>query len=166
MKFKQTTPFGCGMYAVAHAVNIPEFVTESRLELSALGNNIWELNQWLREDGYDFHIDVIYCNLLSSLTPLPDEGFSLIPQIGEVYCPLLLNVGWSTEGKNHMVAIHAAPNGNVILKDSLKEDSILTDWKDIVSGKHYPIIIGIYGFVRNDPKVSGWVMMEIPVNSN
>lgn len=41
-KYIQKTPYGCGMYAVANALNLPNFVTEERLEKSKNGKKIFE----------------------------------------------------------------------------------------------------------------------------
>ena len=40
MKHKQKQPYGCGLYAVANACNLDNFITEERLEKSKNGNVI------------------------------------------------------------------------------------------------------------------------------
>lgn len=40
MKHKQKQPYGCGLYAVANACNLDNFITPERLEKSKSGNVI------------------------------------------------------------------------------------------------------------------------------
>jgi hypothetical protein len=40
---KQKQPYGCGLYAVANACNLKNFITEERLEASKKGNVIGQL---------------------------------------------------------------------------------------------------------------------------
>ena len=48
MKYKQDNPWGCGMYAVANACKLDNFVTDSRLQESKEhGNRIGQLSKWL-----------------------------------------------------------------------------------------------------------------------
>jgi len=43
MKHKQKQPYGCGLYAVANACNLDNFITDERLEKSKNGNVIGQL---------------------------------------------------------------------------------------------------------------------------
>lgn len=54
IKYKQNQPYGCGLYAVANACNLDNFITEERLEKSKTGNVIGQLSKWMQDDGHPF----------------------------------------------------------------------------------------------------------------
>ena len=49
MKHKQKQPYGCGLYAVANACDLDNFITDERLEKSKNGNVIGQLSKWMQE---------------------------------------------------------------------------------------------------------------------
>ncbi len=127
---KQTTPSGCGLYAVANALNMPDFITTERLEESKKGNNIGQLSRWLDEDawlydGFQYYIDAIYYNhfgqsLASSCFRLRPKRID--PNADQLLLPILLLVRFSENGKNHMIGGHINEAGILTLFDSLKQE--------------------------------------------
>lgn len=73
----QNQPYGCGLYAVANALNLDGFVTEERLESSKNGVSTRMLSKWLEEDGHNFYIGELYYNLLGKR--MPDSAMHYIP---------------------------------------------------------------------------------------
>ena len=151
IKFKQHNPYGCGIYAVANALDFSTYITEARLEQSKSGGTIQQLNNWLDEDGHNFHIDTIYydCNNL-----LPDN-WDVIP-LGESDClPILLKI----QGKSldHMISVHVFNNGELYIHDSLKQQVLKTNWTNLKG--FYKEIRGVYAFKSNDPKICDYMIM-------
>lgn len=144
IKHKQKDPWGCGVYAVANAGNLDTFPTESRILDSKSGNNIGQLSDWLKEDGYSFYIDALYYSSIQE--KLPDIECSYIP-IGEniVCIPILILVKLSENGKQHMVAGKIDKSGVLWLSDSLKDTIIKTTLKEM--NDLYHSVFGIYTFV-------------------
>ena len=99
MKYKQKQPYGCGLYAVANACNLENFITEERLEASKKGNVIGQLSKWMQEDGHPFYIDTLYYNHVGK--KLPASALEYVPKgEGVNFLPILINVRFSDEGKN------------------------------------------------------------------
>ena len=59
MHLKQENKYGCGLYAIANALQYKQIRTEERIELSKEGNNIGQLNKWLIEDNLDVWVSVL-----------------------------------------------------------------------------------------------------------
>ena len=59
MHLKQENKYGCGLYAIANALQYKQIITEERIELSKEGNNIGQLNKWLIEDNLDVWVSVL-----------------------------------------------------------------------------------------------------------
>lgn len=144
---KQKTKYGCGLYAVANATNNPDFVTPERLEASKGGNIIGQLSKWMQEDGQNFYIEVLYYNHLG--TKLPKEALGYTPS-GEniMLLPILLNVRFSDEGKNHLVGGQISKDGTLHLFDSLNEDIVTTTLWEINDLYHH--VYGIFIFADVD----------------
>lgn len=144
VKHKQKDPWGCGVYAVANAGNLDEFPTESRILDSKSGNNIGQLSDWLKEDGYSFYIDTLYYSAIQE--KLPEVECHYIP-IGEdiVFIPVLIQVKLSEKGKQHMVAGKIDKTGVLWLSDSLNERVVKTSLKGM--NDLYHSVFGIYTFV-------------------
>jgi hypothetical protein len=144
MKYKQKQPWGCGLYAVANACNLDNFVTTERLELSKNGNFIGQLSKWMQDDGHPFYIDVLYYD--HNGIKLPDSALHYIP-VGEGihFLPVLINCRFSDKGKNHLVGGKIDQNGKLYLYDSLKEDIIETTLKDINNMYHH--VYGLFIFL-------------------
>lgn len=138
---KQKNGYGCGLYAVANACNNTEFVTEDRLETSKNGNRIGQLSKWLQEDGNDFYIEVLYYNHLGK--KLPNSALGYKPKGENIVCmPMLLNVRYSEEGKNHLVGGKLLKDGTFILYDSLKEEPIYTTLRKV--NQMYHTVYGLF----------------------
>lgn len=141
MKHKQTKPYGCGLYAVANACNIDNFITDERLEISKKGNNIGQLSKWLQEDGLPYYVEVLYYNHLGK--KLPNSALGYVPT-GETVCllPVLINVRFSEKGLNHLIGGKIDKEGNLYLYDSLKAEMIKTTLKKV--NKMYHNVYGLF----------------------
>lgn len=139
---KQTKHWGCGLYAVANACNLPNFVTDERLEKSREnGNTIGQLSKWIQDDGLPFYIDVLYYNHVGK--KLPACAMDYRPNGDDVnFLPVLMTVRFCDNGKNHMIGGKIDKNGKLYLYDSLKEEIIETSLKKI--NKMYHNIYGLY----------------------
>ena len=140
----QTTPYGCGMYAVANALNLDNYTTEDRLRKSKGGNRISTLSLWLIEDGQEIGIDVLYYNHKGG--KLPKDATDYIP-IGEDvnFLPILLAVRFSENGLNHMVGGKIDKNGMLYLYDSTKKNVIETSLRSV--NDIYYEVYGLYVFL-------------------
>ena len=147
MKHKQNQPWGCGLYAVANALNLDNFITEERLEKSKSGNVIGQLSKWLQEDGTPIYIDTLYYNHLGKKLPSTALGYRPVGE--DVYfLPVLINVRFSDEGKNHLIAGKISKEGKLYLYDSLKEDVIETKLSAV--NKMYHHVYGLFVFMGVD----------------
>ena len=144
MKHKQKQPWGCGLYAVANACNLDDFVTEERLEISKNGNVIGQLSKWMQDDGLPFYIDTLYYNHTGK--NLPQSALSYHP-IGESveFLPVLINVQLSEEGKRHMVGGKIDKEQNLYLYDSLDEEMQVTTLSKV--NKKYYRVFGLFIFM-------------------
>ena len=144
MKHKQKTGYGCGLYAVANACNLDDFITDERLEKSKNGNVIGQLSKWMQDDGKPFYIDTLYYNHAGKRLPnsaihyKPDgEGLNLLP--------ILLNVRYSDDGKNHLVGGKISKDGTLYLYDSLKDNMIETTLAK--ANRMYRNVYGLFLFM-------------------
>lgn len=147
MKYKQKQPYGCGLYAVANACNLDGFITEERLEKSKGGNVIGQLSKWMQEDGNPFYIDTLYYNHVGKKLPSTALGYR---PIGEEinFLPILINVRFSDEGKNHLIGGKISKDGVLFLYDSLKEEMIETTLSKV--NKMYHHVYGLHLFMAVD----------------
>lgn len=160
VKFKQSKPYGCGIFAVANVLNDATFITNYRLKISEKGNTLYQLNQWLTKDKKDFIIEPIYMNLLSEIQPLPPKGMDFMPKDENLFFPFLLDTSHSHTGRKHLVACYCNNKGVVTVIDSLKENQLETTWEHLLSGALYNVIVGIYGFSPKEPGKNGeWTML-------
>lgn len=122
IKYLQTTPYGCGMYAVAHALNLDNFVTDERLEASKeFGNTNMQLNTWLAQDGHDFQIYPTYFNGFGKHLPPSLYGVHIVVENPDIVgLPVLFNVKYSATGLQHMVGGKIDKQGLLWLYDSLQ----------------------------------------------
>ena len=143
---KQQQGYGCGLYAVANAANMPSFITEERLEESKKGNLIGQLSKWMQEDGNPYYIDVLYYNHEGKKLP---SIITKYKPVGDVlYLPVLINVRFSDEGKNHLVGGKIDKEGKLYLYDSLKPDVIETTLSKV--NKMYHNVYGLFIFMTLD----------------
>ena len=140
---KQTTGYGCGLYAVANAANLDKFITDKRLELSKGGNNIGHLSKWLQEDGLEIYIEVLYYNHLGKKLPKSATGYIPTGE-GVTYLPILIHVRQHKDGKSHLVGGKIAKDGTLYLYDSLCHDIIETKLSKVNS--MYAEVCGVFVF--------------------
>lgn len=128
-KYLQTTPYGCGMYAVAHALNLDNFVSDERLEQSkGYGNTNGQLNNWLAQDGHEFYIEALYYNSYGKHLPPSVFGTHMtkIEDTNIIAFPVLFNVKYSATGLQHMVGGKIDKQGLLWLYDSLQPEVRVT----------------------------------------
>ncbi len=138
---KQLQPYGCGLYAVANACNLPDFITDERLEKSKVGNTIGQLSRWLQDDGKPFFIEVLYYNHVGK--KLPKSALEYKPSgEGITFLPVLINVRYSDGGKNHLIGGKIDKEGKLYLYDSLKESMTESSLKEV--NKNYHNVYGLF----------------------
>lgn len=144
MKYKQKQGYGCGLYAVANALNLDNFVTDKRLEQSKTGNVIGQLSKWMQEDGLDIYIDTLYYNHLGK--KLPNSALHYVPIGDNAYTlPVLLNVRFKDGGLNHLVGGKIDKEGRLLLMDSLNEEPIVTTLSK--ANRMYHNVYGLFLFM-------------------
>tara|TARA_Y100000034_G_scaffold29728_1_gene36189 strand:+ start:60287 stop:60769 length:483 start_codon:yes stop_codon:yes gene_type:complete len=142
---KQNNAYGCGLYAVANALDLPELVTPERLEASKDGNTIGQLSRWLQDSGHDYYIEVLYYD--DTVDRLPDNHTKYRPYFedgSEAILPILLRVQFSEEGKGHLIAGNIYPDGKLLIYDSLEDEIEETTLEKI--NDRYPLVFGLYVF--------------------
>lgn len=141
---KQKQDYGCGLYAVANACNLNNFITEERLEISKKGNLTGQLSKWMQEDGLPYYIDVLYYNHQGGKLPESAMGYTPSGE-GINFLPVLLNVRFSDEGKNHLIGGKVSKEGVLYLYDSLKEEMIETTLSEANNMYHH--VYGLFLFM-------------------
>ena len=69
---------------------------------SKKGNVRGQLSKWMLEDGHPFQFDTLYYNHVGK--KLPASALEYVPKgEGVNFLPILINVRFSDEGKNHLV---------------------------------------------------------------
>lgn len=146
---KQNQPYGCGLYAVANACNLPNFITEERLEISKKGNNIGQLSKWLQEDAIPYYIEVLFYDHVG--VKLPESALEYHPS-GETVTllPILLNVRYSKDGKNHLIGGKIDKDKNLYLYDSLKEEMQTTTLKEVNTMYEYVYGLFVFGSLNDE----------------
>lgn len=143
--YKQLQPYGCGLFAVANALNLgDDFVTEERFAASkGNGNLTGMLDRWLQESGKPFYMQPIFYD--TTATKLPKHHVEYKPS-GEkvVALPMVLCVRLSDEGLWHMVGVNVYPNGTAMLYDSLKSEPIQSTLAEI--NEMYESVFGLFVF--------------------
>lgn len=117
---RQYTPYGCGMYAVANALQKPDFACGDRLAESRGGNTIYQLNTWLSQD--ELYLDPLYFNTCG-VPKLPSEIATIVPDDESETLPIVLSVKKTHDSKVHMIAAHLTKNGYIEFFDSLRSKS-------------------------------------------
>jgi hypothetical protein len=116
--YKQETPTGCGLYAVANALNLPKkFITDERLQATKrYGNNTGQLSAWLQESGYPVYIEVLHYNQERGLS---DKAMKIKPEEGNKLPVLLVLQPKADSDMQHMVAGLIDADGKLTVMDSL-----------------------------------------------
>lgn len=122
---KQKNGYGCGLYAIANACNIPGFITNERLEKSKDGNNIGQLSKWLQDDGNPFYIDVLYYNHEGKNIPSQFYGYHTVQEDNNPM-PVLFNVQSCEQCKRHLIGGLLHHDGKITVFDSLKDEPFET----------------------------------------
>lgn len=160
MKFKQTTPYGCGMYAVANALNLDNYVSEERLDKSKNGNSIMQLNRWLNESGINFNIECMYYTVFQNEKTghgiqLPKEVFCYSDDSNKTI-PILINVQKCELSKTHLIGAWIHTDSLTII-DSVKDDLIHLRWDEL--NNYYKYVYGFWIF-QDQELQSGYVCFE------
>ena len=160
IKYKQTQPYGCGMYAVANALNIDNYISLDRLQQSQKGNSYNQLNKWLEESGYRYNIECMYHTVFKNEETghglhLPKEVF-FYSDSKEKTIPILINVQKNKDSKTHLVAAWLT-NDYLILLDSMFDEMKFLKWEELSS--YYESIYGVWIFQHQDNQ-SGYICFE------
>jgi len=142
---KQTQPYGCGLYAVANALNLEGFITDERLSKSDCpeGVTIGQLSRYLQDDNLPISIEPLWYN--TSAKKIPKAELLIQPQgIDVEYLPVLIAVRYSHKSLNHLVGGKIDKSGTLYLYDSLRDVEVKTTLKSLNS--LYPIVYGLYYF--------------------
>ena len=140
MMLKQENGYGCGLYAVANALNYPNFVTDERIELSKTGNNVAQLTRWLYEDGYD--IFIFTERIDGRYVEMPKFSWSLREE--DSHIPFLVNL-YATQENNHLIALRGYADQSIDIIDSCENDMVRVSGIDNIS-QMYPKILSVYSF--------------------
>lgn len=139
---KQSTPSGCGMYAVANALNMPEIATEERLkQCSEFGNMTGQLDKWIQEAGKSFYMQPLFYDGGANI--IPDHHTSLSVE-GCICMPLVLCCTLSDGGLSHMIGASLMVNGVLVVYDSLKSEPFYTTLPEVHN--HYNSVFGLFAF--------------------
>lgn len=145
--FKQKNNYGCGLYAVANALNQESFITEERLAISKdHGNIIGQLSKWLQEDGEKIYIDALYYNHVGK--KLPSTALSYYPENPNHAFPVLFNVQFSEKGLRHLIGGKINHDKELYLYDSLKDDVEVTTIAKM--NRSYYRVFGFFIFMDVD----------------
>jgi hypothetical protein len=145
MVLKQEHGYGCGLYSVANALCLPDFVTQDRLEKSKNGNNVGQLTKWLNDDGHNIFIDTL--KYTGKLISLPKMEWKLDETA--VYFPMLISKQ-ATRKVSHMIALKCYPEGiakkaPIEVYDSLLNEPFwLESWNELK--KKYSKVYGLFCF--------------------
>jgi len=156
IKYKQKQSWGCGVYSVANALNLNNFVTEDRIDKSKNGNNIGQLSNWLQEDGHQIYIDVLYFSAMANKLPEIEFGYKPVGD-GLNFLPILIQVRFSEEGKQHLMAGRISQSGKLFVMDSLKDEVVETTIANL--NDMYHAVYGLYVF--NSLDASGYVFIVL-----
>jgi len=140
---QQKQPYGCGVYAVANSLFIPSFITEERIEASKNGNALYQLNEWLKEDGIPFRIDVYFFDMGNTYPLRILNVFDTEIEDDTIYCATL-QTKQSKDSKWHMVAAEINKYGNLLIKDSYKKEYISCSLNNVLD--HYYQVSGLFLF--------------------
>jgi len=144
---KQNQNYGCGMYAVANALNLPGFATPERLEKSKNGNRNGQLSKWLQEDGNNFYIEVLYFDWNNKKLPETIFGYKATGE-NVLFIPLLFEVKYTENGLQHMVAGKIDKDGKLYILDSLRPEIIETTLRGM--NEIFECVFGMYHFAGVD----------------
>lgn len=141
--FKQKNGYGCGLFAIANALNKESIIKQERLDESIDGNHIGQLNKWLKEDGFELFIEPLYFSCTGKR--LPKSICELRPHGEEVIgLPVLIDVQHTKNSQMHLVTADIMPNGQLLVIDSLKDEHELTTLMEYQ--KQFYRVFGLHHF--------------------
>lgn len=148
---KQKQPWGCGMYSVAHALNLPSFVTDERLaDSKEFGNTNGQLNDWLKQDGKDFYIEPIYYNAYAKRLPFDVCKTHIVdtaPDSKILALPVMINVRYGPNSLNHLIGAQIDRQGLIHVHDSLTDEVKVTVISKL--NRFYHEVYGLWCFCNN-----------------
>lgn len=154
LHLQQEDNYGCGLYALANALQDESFFTEERLEQSKNGNHVGQLNKWLLDHGKDLFLEPLYFSCCDKR--LPDNICGLKPGgEGVVSMPVLIDVQFSETGKMHFVCGAITTEGKLLVLDSLKEVPFLTTLAEF--NERYYRVFGLWA-LRGYTGENNWYM--------
>lgn len=142
-KFQQNSRYGCGLFSVANAFNMGEFITPPRVRESINGNNIFQLSTWLIEDGHNMYIAPLYSNCLDQ--PIPKEITDFKCGGEGQHAPLIINGLYKRGHIQHMVCALMDSNSNLTILDS--NTGKVTELPFSAIHTFFEVVNSIYGFV-------------------
>lgn len=152
IKHRQHEPYGCGLFSVANALDLDNYVTPERLKISKKGNNIAQLTRWLAQDGHDYGVDMFYYHYYGD--ELPAEFLNFKTDDPKAVLPIMLEVQQGHNSRHHLVAGSIDHENNLTLMDSYREKAEVMPLKDI--NTRYYRVFGFYAFCYVE-KQRGWV---------
>jgi len=136
----QKNGYGCGLYAVANALDLKDYVNTERLDESKKGVTNFELSTYLQEDGLNLYIDVLYCDTFKSALP---KDWTELKLSGDNNCmPILIQC--VVNEKYHLVGAKLFQDGKIELMDSLKDGKLKCTLSDV--NTMYEKVVGLYSF--------------------
>lgn len=155
VNYQQSEPFGCGLYSVANVLNLNNFVTEERKELSKKGNNIPQLTKWLIEDGFEVGLDLFFYNHFGK--ELPQECLDLkVDEQFTALMPVLFQVQYSEKSLPHLIGGLLNNRGDVEIFDSYKPQTYKIKLKEIHKG--FYSVSGMFAFIDLD--TNDWLFLN------
>lgn len=146
---KQSTPKGCGLYAVSNALDLPESTLLQTLDLGVEGSNTGQLCAWLRSLNLQIYIEPVYVGVQSpnkDFHKLPFAAYAIKPDKGTLYLPVLVTVRPTKDKPLHMVSLKVFPDGTAHLFDSLKGASMASSLAEL--NNLYEDVTAMYVFAN------------------
>lgn len=141
----QKNNYGCGLFAVANALNLINYVKPERLEDSKNGVGNGKLNQYLIEDGLNIFIDVLYCD--TQVNSIPESWCGIFSEDSNQSIPILIQC--KINDRFHLMGARLFDeSGKIELYDSLKKEPIKCTLSDV--NKMYEHVHALYSFNRID----------------
>lgn len=140
---KQLHPYGCGLYAVANALNLSlDFITPERLEASKAGNNIGQLSKWLQESGADLYLQPIFFDRSGNHS---EDLLSVLElNISCKYLPLMFLVKERGSDVDHVISGQFTNEGVLCIYDSKKDVCFATSFNRLTL--HYEQVFAMFTF--------------------
>lgn len=155
IKHRQPTAKNCGLYALANTINEDVFVDRISDFDSDNGHRVFDLNEALRECGFNFHLEVVYADKIEQVLPV---GFEPYPTDESQIMPCIITTASVKDGMWHCVGIRTYGDKTISIFDSLRHQTIVTTWDKI--HEIYSFIDEVHFFSYNDNSIKGFVCLE------